>query len=123
MSTVATEYKSQNGMQVAVSARANDNQAQEQEVVIPEFTISAETQGALDRILEFLNKSSYMPRFEAKGALIPLCLSLNEQIMELMPDEMHADARALVEYITNSLCDYADASGLSGFELVMEFKK
>lgn len=106
-----------------VSARANDNGAQGESVDMPEFTMTGQVQDSLDRILDFINKSSYMPRFELKGALIPLCLDLNDQVLGLLPDEMHGDAKLVIQQITNNLCDFADASGLSGFELTMEFKK
>lgn len=87
------------------------------------FSLSSEEQAVLDRILDFLNQSALMPVFEVSGDLISLTLELNERLLAMMPEMLQEDARIVMQAITNALCDYADASGFTGFTLAMEFRK
>lgn len=88
-----------------------------------EFSLSSDQQVTLDRVLDHLNQSALMPVFEVSGDLISLTLELNQRLIAMLPEAMQDDGRVVMQALTHALCDYADASGFTGFTLRMEFKK
>ena len=107
-----------------VLEKAQEKKQQNDEITrIWDQDVDPMTQGAIDRVLDFMIAQNVSPNIKMQGDLVQCMSEMVTILLGAMPAHLQEDTKVLCDHLIVWVCDYAEETGLKNLNVTLSFKR